>query len=580
MGLETMQWQFRSKDLEELEEIARKLGLPRPIVSILHSRGLVSPEAIQDFFSPTLAKLPSPSLMKGIGQSVLLIIQAIEQQRKIIIYGDYDVDGTTGTAILELFLRKIGFEHVCSVQPHRLNHGYGLHLEALCNQVDREILDAKPLLITVDCGITENEVIVELNSMGMEVIITDHHRTQEMLPPAAAIVNPLQPGCDFPFKGLAGVGVAFYLIIGLRKELIDRGIISKEKAPNLKEFLDLVALGTVADMVPMLGVNRILVTAGLEVMNSGKRPGLNSLIGVSGCNIGHVTEKDLGFRLGPRVNAAGRMGSPKAALELFLCQDQADAENFAQELDSINEKRKLLGEEIFTEACILAEEKIQKGDKGLVVSGRDWHFGVLGIVASRLANKYSRPVILLSSDGITAKGSGRSVDGINLFTIVDDHCRSLLNTFGGHSGAIGLSLAEEKVATLDRTLQDAFGDAFGFGDIAPKFCIDLRDEDSNVFTKRFLSMYERLAPFGVGNPEPIFSAKGVVQQSRVVGLNHLKFSFKSNGSIYEAIGFGMKEKQKEIESEEVEVAFHLSKNHFRGRTSWQLQVEGTRPTTT
>jgi len=554
--------------------LARELSVPKTFAALLLQRGIKSRGEAELFFGATLADLPSPFLMKGMEQAVKTVAAALEAQKPVVVYGDYDVDGTTGAAILSLFLGAIGFARVFTCQPLRLEEGYGLHLQAVKRTLQADISGQAPLLITVDCGISDHEEVRRFKELGWSVIVSDHHQPPALLPEADAVINPLQPGCGFPDKNLAGVGVAFYLLMGIRTHLMGNKYFTERSAsPNLKEYLDLVAIGTVGDMVPLTGVNRILVKAGLEVLGQTKRPGLVELLRISGVKGGGVTCEDIGYRLGPRINAAGRLGSAERALSLLAGTDPGEAKILAEELSGKNEQRKLLIDRLFSEACVAAEEKCRAGRRGLVLHADDWHAGVIGIGASRVVERFHRPVLVFARQaGGMVKGSGRSVPGVNLYAILDK-LRELFSHFGGHEAAVGLSLPMENLAELEERFDEAIRAQYSEEVLAPKIEIAWQDEDDSIGSREFLALHEKLAPFGMGNPEPIFRIEGTLDEAREVGVNHLKFKMKLNGANYDGIGFGLGDFLHLAESgQRHAVAFRLRKNSFRGEQRWQLDA--------
>ncbi len=408
-------WEIAPIDHARVSLLVAELDLPESLAAILLGRGVENRAQAERFFSSSLADLPSPFLMKGMAEAVAVVLSALAKQTPVIVYGDYDVDGTTGAALLFIFLKNIGFSDVYVCQPHRLLEGYGLHLEAIKRAVPSGVLEQAPLVITVDCGISSKTQVRQLQDLGCPVVVTDHHQPPEELPEAEAVLDPQQKECGFPEKNLAGVGVAFYLAMGIRKALHEQGLFQEgQEIPNLKSYLDLVAVGTVADMVPIIGVNRILVKAGLEVLSGSVRPGLAELSRVSGISGSGVTCEDIGYRIGPRLNAAGRMGDAGRALELLISEDTERARKLARELNTENELRKSVLEAMCQEAVVLAETAVKAGKKGLIITGEGWHPGVIGIGAARMVEKFSLPTLFFTIKDGMAKGSGRSVSGVIL----------------------------------------------------------------------------------------------------------------------------------------------------------------------
>jgi len=567
-------WEIAPIDHARVGLLAAELELPEPLAAILLGRGVESRAQAERFFAPSLADLPSPFLMKGMTEAVAVALSALAGQTPVIVYGDYDVDGTTGAALLFLFLKNVGFSDVYACQPHRLLEGYGLHLEAIRRAVPLGVLEQAPLVITVDCGISSSAQVRQLQDLGCQVVVTDHHQPPEELPNAEAVLDPQQKDCGFPEKNLAGVGVAFYLAMGIRKALHEQGLFKEgQEIPNLKSYLDLVAVGTVADMVPIIGVNRILVKAGLDVLSGSVRPGLAELSRVSGISGAGVTCEDIGYRIGPRLNAAGRMGDAGRALQLLISQDQEAARKLAQELNTENELRKSVLEAMCQEAVVLAETAVIAGKKGLIITGEGWHPGVIGIGAARMVEKFNRPTLFFTIKDGMAKGSGRSVFGVNLYELLKEK-GELFAAFGGHKAAVGLTLPVENLPELEAHFQKRLGEIVTDTMLAPKVGIAWHEENGSIFEQGFLRMYEKMAPFGMGNPEPVFSAQGMAEKPREVGVNHLKFTVRFNGAILDGIGFGLAgDFQGLIEGgQPLNVAFKLRRNTYRDKTSWQVEA--------
>ncbi len=567
-------WEVAPVDHDRVNLLAAELDLPKPLAAMLLSRGVENRAQAERFFFPSLADLPSPFLMQGMREAVAVVLQALARQAPVIVYGDYDVDGTTGSALLFLFLEKIGFSERYVSQPHRLHEGYGLHLEAIKRTVPEGVLERAPLVITVDCGISSHMQVRQLQDLGCQVIVTDHHQAPEELPQAEAVLNPWQKGCAFPEKNLAGVGVAFYLAMGIRKTLHEQGAYGAgAEMPNLKAYLDLVAVGTVADMVAITGINRILVKAGLDVISGSVRPGLAELCRVSGVGDSGVSCEDIGYRLGPRLNAAGRMGDAGRALELLVVKDPGRAKALAQELNSENELRKSVLEAMCQEGEVQAQSAVQAGKNGLIIVGEGWHPGVIGIGAARMVEKFNRPTLFFTLRDGVAKGSGRSVPGLNLHGILQEK-HELFTAFGGHEAAVGLTMPVENLARLEAHFQERLNEIVTETMLAPKVGIAWHDKDGGIFDPAFLRGYERMAPFGMGNPEPVFSAQGMAEKPREVGVNHLKFTVRFNGAILDGIGFGLAgDFQTLIEGgQPLNVAFRLRRNTFRDKTSWQVEA--------
>jgi single-stranded-DNA-specific exonuclease len=466
-------WLLRQSQIDVSQEYIYKLaidtGLPKEIIKLLVLRGISDKQGIKDFLSPSLSQLPRPHLMKGMAEAVKILSESLESRRPITIYGDFDADGVTSTTVLFLFLSELDVPLNYFI-PDRLTEGYGLNSEAVKKiyETNKQQWGEPGILISVDCGISDDEVVDEAKKLGFIVIITDHHKPPEKLPPADAILNPLQPECNFPCKNLAGVGVAFYLILGLRSELVENGHWPEDNIPNLKSYMDIPAIGTVADQVQLTDCNRIIVKAGLEVLNLGNRIGLQKLLSTTKAYESEITSGDIAFRIAPRINAIGRVGSAQKAVELLCTQMEEEAEKIAHKLEEANNARKNIEADIFDEAIHMVSSDTLENASSILLYKNNWHQGVLGIVASRLTEKYNRPVILLTDHSSEdapeavelAKGSGRSIEGIDIHNAVSS-CREMLERFGGHKGAVGLTLAKENIDSFRQKLDRTIGDQLG-----------------------------------------------------------------------------------------------------------------------
>lgn len=570
-------WGTVEVDRGRAEVLARECSLPLTLAALLLRRGIADREQARHFFSATLADLPSPFLLKGMDQAVATVARARTRKQSVVVYGDYDADGTTGAALLFLFLRACGFADVRVCQPLRLREGYGLHRATLQRLLPASVLGAAPLLITVDCGISDREEVFRLKEQGWSVIVTDHHLPPAELPRAAdAVIDPLQEGCSFPDKNLAGVGVALYLAMGIRSHFREKGLFGQgSEEPNLREYLDIVALGTVADMVPVTGINRILVKAGLEVLAGCKRPGIQEIVRLSGIRGPGITGEDIGFRLGPRLNAAGRMGDAGRGLELIVSGDRKRGADLALAINEENEARKALVASMVDEAGSQARAALQEGRQGLVIAGRNWHPGVIGIGAARMVEKFHRPALLfaIQEDG-TAKGSGRSLPGLNLHEILTE-MQELFTGFGGHAAAVGVSMAAERLPELRERFEEGLAGRLRPEMLVPRLLCDWQEKDEAVFAEDFLAWYGRLAPFGQGNPEPLFRIRTTLREPRQVGAQHLKFKLDVNGAQHDGIAFGFGDllARAKIPGQRFDIAFRWSMNNFQGKQQWQVVAQ-------
>ena len=555
-------WQLHPERPEQVQELSARVGLPPLVARILLNRGLEGVEDIQAYLDPTLERLYPPFGLADLETAATRLGRAVRQGEPLAIYGDYDADGITATCLLQQFFTALGL--TChSYIPDRLREGYGLKMGGL-----KELLPKSRLLVTVDCGINDIEEVAWAGSQGMEVIITDHHEVSPELPPALAVVNPKRGGPDYPFRDLAGVGVALLLALGVRAELRAEGWFRGHPEPNLRPYLDLVALGTAADVVPLLGENRILVRQGLKVLEESRRPGLVALKEVLRLAGQPISFRDLVFRLVPRINAAGRLGQARCALELLLCGDLAQARLQANYLHQLNRQRQALEEAVLKEAAALVRREKLQQRAVMVLAQEGWHLGVLGIVAARLAEEYHRPVALVSLKNGSGRGSARSVEGFHLFQGLQA-CREVLSRYGGHAAAAGFEVAAENLAPLQEKLEQAFEEQLGAGScLHPTLKVDAQVELAEL-NREFFGHLERLLPFGPGNPAPVFVCREVeCLGSRVVAERHLKVQLHHRNCVMEAIAFG--QAAHHPLTGEQEVAFSTGLSHYQGRTIPEL----------
>ena len=514
-------------DLKDL--LQKELRVSSILATLLVNRGIDSVEGASRFLSPRLSNLHNPFLLKGMREGVDRIVRAIVNGETIGIYGDYDVDGISGTALLYLFLKEVGARPVVYI-PDRLREGYGLKREGILALKEK----GAGLIITVDCGITNAKEVAFAREKGMDVVVTDHHEVPEDLPPALGVINPKQPGCPFPFKGLSGVGVAFNLVIALRTVLRDSGLLSS--IPNLREYLDLVALGTLGDVVPLVDENRIFLKYGLKEIEEGRRPGIKALKEVSGASKG-VDVWNLLYQLIPRINAGGRMGESYLPFRLLTACHGEEARDLARRLDELNSLRQRTEEKVLMEAQKMVEEKGVDGLKGLFLHSRQWHPGVIGIVASRLVERYGLPVFMIALDGGKGRGSVRGVEGCDVVECLR-RCSHLLEGFGGHELAAGFTVREEMVGSLEEGLMDALETHLPHIP-AREIWIDAMVEPGDL-SERTVEEMELLTPHGVGNPEPVLAFEGIrIMRSRIVGDDHLNIYLEKGGRFFDAIGFRM-----------------------------------------
>jgi len=564
-------WNSPAVDEKTVTALVAETGIPKAIVSILVRRGITDTAAIDKFLSPRLSDLSDPFELQDMRKAVERIGQAIQRHEEILIHGDFDADGVTGTAVLTRTLRKLGAT-VIPFLPNRLSEGYGLTEKGL-----KRCIAGSPsarLLVTVDCGTNAADVIRGVMGQGIDVVVTDHHELTGDIAPATALVNPKR-GKDPRTEPLAGVGVAFKLCHGLVKEGAANSW-SGVKSIDLREYLDIVAAGTVADVVPLCGENRTLVRHGLMRMNSGPCMGLKALIDVAGVKTA-IDSYHLGFIIGPRLNAAGRMASADTALELLLTEDGKCAEKAARDLDNLNRERKNIEDRIMEQAAGQAGEEFDESRSfGLVCGARGWHVGAIGIVASGICGRYRRPAVVIGFDeNGMGRGSCRSVESMDIIDALTD-CRELLVSFGGHRMAAGLSIEESNFDEFKKRFNASCRKKLKGVDLRPVRTVDawigLREADD-----RLLQGLQMLQPFGLGNPTPVFGAKGVtvVSSPRVVGNGHLKMAVASGGTQMDAIAFGMGEA--EVPDGPIDVLFQLQENTYCGRRTLQLNVKDFRP---
>lgn len=569
MPPKTKNWCFRPWDIQLASQLEKELGVMPLTARLLSSRGLLTPQEAQAYLNPHPDQLHDPFLMKDMERAVERIIHALNHKEPMVIYADYDADGTTGTAVLLMVLENLGARPSFYI-PHRVKEGYGLNGEAI-----RKIAaEGTKLLITVDCGITSLQEVALAKSLGMEVVITDHHLPQGPLPGAHAIINPIQEGCPYPFKGLAGVGVAWKLAQALRKALRTQSRLSLEQEGD--DYLDLLALGTIADIVPLVGENRVIVKLGLKRLSEGKRPGIAALKEVAGIKDQEVTAGQVGFLLGPRLNASGRLSHADTGVRLLCAKNREEALPLAALLNAENKERQKIEVEILEEARLLAlEEGVKEDDFVLVLAKEGWHVGVIGIVASRLQEEYYRPVVIIGLEGETGKGSARSIPGFHLHQALSQ-CQNLLVTFGGHQYAAGLKIKKENIGALKARMNQIARETLTPEDLIPELKLEAKVTMEEI-TPTVIKELSLMAPFGYGNPEPTLMAEGLVVEGypMVVGNNHLKFRVRHGSSVLEAIAFGQAEEAQDLidNSHKIRLAFYPQINNWGNRSKVTLKVK-------
>ncbi|MCK9274751.1 MAG: single-stranded-DNA-specific exonuclease RecJ [Syntrophales bacterium] len=564
-----LHWILSKGDKTVQKVLASELGINTLISQILINRNIRTPEEAKKFLFPSLKDLHNPFLMEDMERGVQRVIEAVDTNQNIVVYGDYDVDGITSTVILVKFLKEF-HENTTYYIPDRIDEGYGLHQSA----IDRLKKNGAQLIITVDCGISNHEEIAYAKRLGIDTIILDHHEVPETLPAAAAAINPNRKDSSFPFRNLAGVGVVFNFLVALRVNMRRRGFWRNKEYPNLKAYLDLVALGTIGDMMPLVDENRIFVKIGLSMLAEDNRTGLKALKLISGLENETVDSESAAFKLIPRINAAGRVGSSYDAVKLLLSNDMKESNTIAGRLDSCNSKRQELERTIINELLQkIDSEKELTGRNCFVFSSHKWHPGVIGIVASKIVERYYRPTVLISiKDGI-GRGSARSIAEYNLFKGLESNCSQLLLSFGGHRYAAGISIREADIQDFSRILSDAIKSDMGEAKFVQQTLIDvmcrLEDIDYNL-----LSQIEMLAPFGNKNPEPVFCAENIwVESHTTVGNNHLRMSVSNRNIGYDSIWFNRGDLFGSLSGSKVGIAFTPQVNRWRGGSNIQLKIK-------
>jgi len=561
-------WKVRRPDETRATELAAALRVSPIVAGLLVARGHHDLGSAQSFLKPSLDQLHDPFLMRGMSDAVGRLLRAIDNRDPILIYGDYDVDGTTGTAVLLRAFRMLGATAGYHV-PHRFTEGYGIHQAAL----EKAASEGYKLVVSVDCGIRAHEPLHWARANGLDVIITDHHLPDddEGSPPALAVLNPNQHGCDYPDKNLAGVGVAFKLVHALFRE---RG-----KESVVPGFLKMVAIGTVADVAKLIGENRAIVALGLSDLPRAVNPGLRALIDIAGCGDGaEMSAYDLGFRIGPRINAAGRMDAASAVVELFSASDKEDARRLAEHLDTRNRERMEAQREIFNRA--IEEFETTGPDLGLcyaaVIAGDGWHRGVIGLAASKIAERLHRPCVVISFDGDVGHGSARSIEAYHLFDGLTT-CRDLLDKFGGHSHAAGLAIRRECIPEFRRRLNEHAASCLTEEDLTPGLNIDA-EVSARALGFQLSQELRALEPFGAGNPRPLFVTRGlrVLSEPRIIKEQHLKLRVAGDDNRpFEAIWWrGVEETEQMPEvNQRLDLAYELEANRWNGDIRLQLNVK-------
>lgn len=547
-------------------KLAGETGLSPLQAQLLINRGISETDAAHSFMHPRLKNLADPKGLRNMDAALDVILNAIENRENITIYGDYDADGITATALLLHFFGSLNIPARTYI-PDRFREGYGLNAGA----VQAIAAEGPGLIITVDCGTSNAAEVALARSLGLRVVVTDHHQVAAGKLPQCPVINPHQPEDDFPFSELAGVGVAFFLAVALRRAMRRRGWFAGGAVePDLRRYLDLVALGTVADRVPLLGQNRVLVRHGLHVLNASVWPGLEALKAAARTNAA-IAADDVAFRLAPRINAPGRMGRSEIGLQILTVSDPDAADELAGRMNRENRRRQEIEKKLLEQV----EEQIQDSAgfadcRTLFVAGADWHEGILGLVASRLVDRYHRPAFVLSVRDGVARGSARSINGFHLYQALGNF-EHLFERFGGHAQAAGFALEAAQIESMRAGIERLAGQMLSEEDLTPSLEVDAELDPAEVSVE-LLERLNFLAPYGEGNPEPRFLGRSVeVLNSRVVGEKHLKLRLRQAGKTLEAIGFGLGARHP-LEGKRVDLVFTPEMNHWQGHDRLQLRI--------
>jgi len=559
-------WIFAPTNLKQMKEISVARHLPRVIAAVLANRNFSDPEAIDRFFNPSIDNLYDPFLMTDMRKSVDRLEQAIMNKEKVMICGDYDVDGTTATSLLFLSLREIGLTTFYYI-PDRDKEGYGLSKHG----IDYAIQEGASLIITCDCGINADSEIEYANQNHIDVIVTDHHEPSETLPPAIAILDPKREDDSYPFKDLCGAGVAFKLLQGFL-------IANNLPAENIYRHLDLVSIGTAADIVAILDENRTLVAKGLEVLNASQKIGVQALLKVSGFENKTLNVVNIVFGLAPRINAAGRLGEATRAVRLLTSFNKDESNTLSAELEQENKNRQNIERETINSAILqLNATHDLDNDKIFILSDTTWHHGVIGIVASKLKETYNRPVVMIAFQNGIGRGSARSVHGFDLYAAFRQ-CSDLLDNYGGHKMAAGLTISEKNLPAFISRMKDIAAKSITDEMLFPGIYIDTEIRFSEI-DQEVLDYLNKMAPYGPGNMRPVFVARDlqIYGMPRIVGEQHLKFKVSKDRTVFSAIGWKMGEFYEMLISNRLlDMAFVIEENEWNGNKEIQLSIKDIR----
>ncbi len=555
---------MREADAGEVAALGRTLSIDPLVARILLNRGISDPVAAGRFVNPLLSGMRDPFLLLGMEQAVERLCRALADGERVCIFGDYDVDGVTATALLTEAFRDFGFDCFYHI-PNRMEDGYGLSADGLRAVAGR----GAAVVVSVDCGITACDEALLCAELGVDLIITDHHTPGKAIPAARAVINPLQPGCTFPFKQPAGVGLAFYLLVALRSRLRQYGRFDRTPEPDLKRGLQYVALGTIADIVPLVDDNRLFVTYGLRELTGSRHCGIDALKRVSGI-AGEVSSGDVGFRLAPRLNAAGRLDDATRAVELLLSRERDQALLLAAELDAGNAERQAIERDILADAQQRAEAiPPETARRSIVLASEEWHAGVIGIVASRLVERFHLPTVLIALRDGDGKGSARSIPRFDLYDALCA-CAPTLRKFGGHRYAAGVALEGNAVDEFARQFERVAADRLEADDLIPELLIDAELFPDDL-TPDVADLLLQLGPYGAGNPEPTLLVRDLrIADKRVLKEKHLKMVLVSGTRRVDAIGFDMADRIPQ--ADRIDCVCTLQMNEWNGRRSLQLRL--------
>jgi single-stranded-DNA-specific exonuclease len=554
------------EEADRMSELAASINVGPTLARLLLLRDVTTFDEAKLFFRPDLTQLHDPFLMKDMDKAAKRLATAVRSGERVVVYGDYDVDGTTATSMMYMFLLEFG----CNVQfyiPHRFKEGYGISEDGI--EFAKSVNAS--LIVSVDCGITAIEEAKQITAAGMELIVCDHHTTGDELPEAYAVLDPKRPDCSYPFDGLSGAGVGFKL---MQACLIELGL----PPTVVYKYLDLLAISIASDIVPIVGENRILMREGLKMLNSAPRPGIKALIELINIPPGTLNTNKIVFSIGPRINAAGRLGDARTAVELLIANDENQAKISALELEAVNLKRRTIDTDTMNTAVKILDDQCNlQVESGLVLHHPDWHLGVIGIVASRLVDKYYRPTIMLSRVDGLAKGSARSIRGFNIYDALKE-CEDLLIQFGGHEYAAGLTLSEDNLELFKARFNAIVNRKLADKEFEPELLIDA-EINLDEITPKFWSVLRQFEPFGPLNLRPNFITRNVKAAGNptIVGNGHLKLKLKQgDGAEFDAIGFNMHEFLPLVRNspeQPIDIAYNIEENTWNKVTSLQLRIK-------